>query len=129
MPECRLALAQIVVYLSLAPKSNALEAGYMAAAADAQKMMAEPVPLQIRNATTRLMRDLDYGKGYTYAHDTAEKIARMTCLPESIQGRRYYEPDGLGAEARLKARLQALRDWREGRTDVPPFSSPAYKSR
>ena len=127
MPECKLALMQIVVYLSLAPKSNALEAGYQAAAADAQKMMAEPVPMQIRNAPTRLMKDLDYGKGYTYAHDTEEKIARMTCLPESIQGRRYYEPAGLGAEARLKARLQALRDWREGRTDTPPFSSDAFR--
>jgi putative ATPase len=127
MPECKLALMQIVVYLSLAPKSNALEAGYQAAAADAQKMMAEPVPMQIRNAPTRLMKDLDYGKGYTYAHDTDEKIARMTCLPESIQGRRYYEPAGLGAEARLKARLQALRDWREGRTDTPPFSSDAFR--
>ena len=127
MPECKLALMQIVVYLSLAPKSNALEAGYMAAAADAQKMMAEPVPMQIRNAPTRLMKDLDYGKGYTYAHDTDEKIARMTCLPESIQGHRYYEPAGLGAEARLKARLQALRDWREGRTDTPPFSSDAFR--
>ena len=127
MPECKLALMQIVVYLSLAPKSNALEAGYQAAAADAQKMMAEPVPLQIRNAPTRLMKDLDYGKGYTYAHDTDEKIARMTCLPESIQGHRYYEPAGLGAEARLKARLQALRDWREGRTDTPPFSSDAFR--
>ncbi len=127
MPECKLALMQIVVYLSLAPKSNALEAGYQAAAADAQKMMAEPVPLQIRNAPTRLMKDLDYGKGYTYAHDTDEKIARMTCLPESLNGRRYYEPAGLGAEARLKARLQALRDWREGRTDTPPFSSDAFR--
>ena len=127
MPECKLALMQIVVYLSLAPKSNALEAGYQAAAADAQKMMAEPVPLQIRNAPTRLMKDLDYGKGYTYAHDTDEKIARMTCLPESLNGHRYYEPAGLGAEARLKARLQALRDWREGRTDTPPFSSDAFR--
>ena len=127
MPECKLALMQIVVYLSLAPKSNALEAGYQAAAADAQKMMAEPVPLQIRNAPTRLMKDLDYGKGYTYAHDTDEKIARMICLPESLNGRRYYEPAGLGAEARLKARLQALRDWREGRTDTPPFSSDAFR--
>ena len=126
MPECKLALMQIVVYLSLAPKSNALEAGYQAAAADAQKMMAEPVPMQIRNAPTRLMKDLDYGKGYTYAHDTDEKIARMSCLPESLNGRRYYTPSGLGREANLKARLQAVRDWREGRTDVPPFSSPAY---
>lgn len=126
MPECKLALMQIVVYLSLAPKSNALEAGYFAASKDAQRMMAEPVPLNIRNAPTRLMRDLNYGKGYTYAHDTEEKIARMTCLPDAIKTHRYYEPSGLGAEARYKARLQALRDWREGRSDTPPFSTEAF---
>ena len=72
------------------------------------------------------MKDLDYGKGYSYAHDTEEKIARMTCLPDSLARRRYYNPSGLGAEARFKARLDAVRDWREGRTDTPPFSSPAY---
>ena len=127
MPECKLALMQIVVYLSLAPKSNALEAGYQAAAADAQKMMAEPVPLHIRNAPTRLMKSLDYGKGYTYAHDTDEKIARMTCLPDSLKGRRYYDPAGLGAEARFKARMQAIRDWREGKTETPPFSQDAFR--
>ena len=127
MPECKLALMQIVVYLSLAPKSNALEVGYAAAAKDAQKMMAEPVPLQIRNAPTRLMKNLDYGKDYTYAHDTEEKIARMTCLPDSLLGHRYYNPAGLGAEAKLKARMQAIRDWRDGKTDVPPFSQDAFK--
>ena len=126
MPECNVALAQCVAYLALAPKSNAMEAAYMAAARDAQERMAEPVPLHIRNALTRLMKSLDYGKGYSYAHDTDEKIARMTCLPDSLAGRRYYEPAGLGAEARFKARLAAVRDWREGRTETPPFSSPAY---
>ena len=126
MPECNVALAQCVAYLALAPKSNAMEAAYMAAARDAQERMAEPVPLHIRNAPTRLMKSLDYGKGYSYAHDTDEKIARMTCLPDSLAGRRYYEPAGLGAEARFKARLAAVRDWREGRTETPPFSSPAY---
>ncbi|MBQ9726834.1 MAG: replication-associated recombination protein A [Kiritimatiellae bacterium] len=126
MPECNCALAQIVVYLSLAPKSNALDVAYHRVAADAQARMAEPVPLQIRNAPTRLMKELDYGKGYAYAHDTDEKIARMSCLPDSLAGRRYYEPAGLGAEARMKARLAAVRDWREGRTDVPPFSTPAF---
>jgi putative ATPase len=75
------------------------------------------------------MKELDYGKGYTYAHDTDEKIAKMSCLPESLEGSRYYEPAGTGAEARLKLRLQAVRDWREGRTDVPPFSSSAYTGR
>ena len=127
MPECNVHLTQIVIYLSLAPKSNAMEETYNRAAADAQNMMAEPVPLQIRNAPTRLMKSLDYGKGYTYAHDTDEKIARMSCLPESLQGRRYYTPTGLGREASMKARLQAVRDYREGKTDTPPFSSAAYQ--
>ena len=126
VPECNVHLTQIVVYLALAPKSNAMEAAYLRAASDAQTRMAEPVPLNIRNAPTRLMKELDYGKGYTYAHDTDEKIARMSCLPESLEGRRYYEPCGLGMEARFKARLAAVRDWREGRTDVPPFASAAY---
>ena len=126
VPECNVHLTQIVVYLALAPKSNAMEEAYLRAAADAQDMMAEPVPLQIRNAPTRLMKNLDYGKGYTYAHDTDEKIAKMSCLPEKLEGRRYYTPAGLGREANMKARLAAVRDWREGRTDVPPFTSPAY---
>ncbi|MCR5413199.1 MAG: replication-associated recombination protein A [Kiritimatiellae bacterium] len=126
VPECNVHLTQIVVYLALAPKSNAMEKAYIRAARDAQLKMAEPVPLHIRNAPTRLMKELDYGKGYTYAHDTDEKIARMSCLPESLAGRRYYEPSGLGAEARMKARLKAVRDWREGATDTPPFSTAAY---
>ena len=129
VPECSVHLTQIVVYLALAPKSNAMEEAYSRAAADAQERMAEPVPLQIRNAPTRLMKGLDYGKGYVYAHDTDEKIARMSCLPDALAGRRYYEPAGLGREANLKARLEAVRAWREGRTDVPPFSSPAYTGR
>ena len=129
VPECNVHLTQIVTYLSLAPKSNAMDQAYMRAARDAQERMAEPVPLNIRNAPTRLMKELDYGKGYTYAHDTEEKIARMSCLPDSLQGRRYYTPSGLGREAVMKARLAAVRDWREGRTDVPPFSSPAYLGR
>ena len=129
VPECSVHLTQAVVYLALAPKSNAMEAAYNRAAADAQKMMAEPVPLQIRNAPTRLMKSLDYGKGYVYAHDTDEKIARMSCLPASLEGRRYYTPTGLGREANLKARLEAVRAWREGRTDTPPFASPAYATR
>ena len=129
VPECNVHLTQIVIYLSLAPKSNAMEQAYNRAAADAQERMAEPVPLVIRNAPTRLMKALDYGKGYTYAHDTDEKIARMSCLPESLAGRRYYTPAGLGREANMKARLAAVRDWREGRTDVPPFSTPAFGGR
>ena len=127
MPECKLALTQIVVYLSLAPKSNALDAAYLSAAADAQRMMAEPVPLQIRNAPTRLMKNLGYGRDYEFAHDSDDKITRMSCLPESLAARRYYDPAGLGAEGRLKARLKAIRDWRSGATDTPPFSSDAYR--
>ncbi len=126
VPECNVHLTQIVIYLSLAPKSNAMEETYFRAAADAQNRMAEPVPLAIRNAPTKLMKALDYGKGYTYAHDTEEKIARLSCLPEALVGRRYYTPTGLGREATMKARLQAVRDWREGKTDTPPFSTPAY---
>ncbi len=129
VPECNVHLTEIVVYLSLAPKSNAMEQAYNRAARDAQEMMAEPVPLQIRNAPTRLMKELEYGKGYTYAHDTDEKIARMSCLPDSLAGRRYYTPSGLGREASMKARLKSVRDWREGRTETPPFSTEAYTGR
>ncbi len=129
VPECNVHLTEIVVYLSLAPKSNAMEETYLRAARDAQEMIAEPVPLHIRNAPTRLMKELDYGKGYTYAHDTDEKIARMSCLPESLNGRRYYTPAGLGREGIMKARLKAVRDWREGKTDTPPFSSAAYSGK
>ena len=116
MPECNVHLTQIVTYLSLAPKSNAMEKAYNAAAADAEEMAAEPVPMNIRNAPTRLMREVGYGKGYIYAHDTKEKVARMTCLPDSIKDRRYYLPTGLGAEAKFKERAESLRAWREGRS-------------
>ncbi len=126
VPECNVHLTQIVVYLSLAPKSNAMEEAYLRAAGDAQTRMAEPVPLQIRNAPTRLMKELDYGKGYEYAHDTEAKISRMSCLPESLASRRYYTPCGLGREAQMKQRLAAIRDWREGRTEESPFLSKAY---
>ena len=126
VPECNVHLTEIVIYLALAPKSNAMEETYMRAANDAQNMMAEPVPLHIRNAPTKLMRELDYGKGYTYAHDTEEKIAKMSCLPKALEGRRYYTPSGLGREANMRARLEAVRAWREGRSDVAPFTSTAY---
>jgi len=127
VPECNVHLTQIVVYLALAPKSNAMEEAYLRAAHDAQTLMAEPVPLHIRNAPTRLMKELDYGKGYTYAHDTEEKIVRMSCLPDALKGHRYYTPTGLGREAVQKARLKAIRDWREEKTQTPPFSSDAYR--
>ncbi len=114
MPECNVHLTQIVTYLSLAPKSNAMEVAYLAAARDAKEMLAEPVPMHIRNAPTKLMKDVGYGKGYIYAHDTAEKVARMDCLPKSLNGKRYYEPTGLGGEAKFKARAEQLRAWRAG---------------
>ena len=129
VPECNVHLTQIVVYLALAPKSNAMEEAYLRAASDVRERIAEPVPLHIRNAPTRLMKELDYGKGYSYAHNEKEKIARMTCLPKSLEGQRYYTPAGLGREAVFKARLKAVRDWREGVTDDPPFTGEAYTGR
>ena len=113
MPECSVHLTEAVIYNSLAPKSNAMEVAYMQAASDANRTVAEPVPLQIRNAPTRLMKDLDYGKGYVYAHDTEEKIADMECLPDNLRGREYYHPGDQGFEPRFKERYEAIRKWRE----------------
>lgn len=112
MPECTVHLTHAVVYLSLAPRSNALYKAYEAAKEDALKMLDEPVPLAIRNAPTRLMKELDYGKGYVYAHDTAEKIADLDCLPPSLEGRRYYEPTSAGSEARAKENLERILAWK-----------------
>lgn len=112
MPECSVNLAHAVIYMSLAPKSNAADAAYMAASADAQKMLAEPVPLIIRNAPTRLMKDLEYGKGYQYAHDYEDKLTAMQCLPDSLKDRRYYEPTNQGSEVRLGERLRQIEEWK-----------------
>ena len=112
MPECSVHLTQAVVYMSLAPKSNALYMAYGAAKKDAATMLAEPVPLVIRNAPTKLMKELDYGKGYQYAHDTEDKLADMQCLPDSLAGREYYRPTEEGVESRFKARLQEIKDWK-----------------
>ena len=117
MPECSVNLAHAVVYLALAPKSNALENAYGAAAADAQKMLAEPVPLVIRNAPTRLMADLDYGKGYQYAHDYAEKMTAMQCLPDSLKDKRYYLPTNQGSEARHGERLRQILEWKRAQRE------------
>lgn len=119
MPECTVHLTQAVVYLSLAPKSNALYLAYGRARKDALTQLAEPVPLVIRNAPTRLMEELDYGKGYQYAHDTAEKLTDMQCLPDSLLGREYYRPTTQGLEGRFAARLQEIKEWkrRRGRPD------------
>ena len=113
MPECTVHLTQAVTYLSLAPKSNAMEVAYMSAKEDASKMLAEPVPLVIRNAPTRLMKDLGYGKGYQYAHDTEDKLTNMQCLPDSLLGREYYRPTDQGLESRFKERLQQIKEWKE----------------
>ena len=113
MPECSVHLTQAAVYMSLAPKSNALYAAYESAKKDALKMLAEPVPLVIRNAPTKLMKELNYGKGYQYAHDTKEKLTSMQCLPDSLKDKRYYLPDGKGEEAELKELLEKIIDWKK----------------
>jgi putative ATPase len=109
LPEGALALAQLVVYLAAAPKSNALYMAYGAASREALESRAEPVPLWIRNAPTGLMKDLGYGKGYKYAHDEAEAVAAMDCLPDALAGRRYYAPSERGAEREIAERLEAAR--------------------
>ncbi len=113
MPECSVHLTQAVVYMSLAPKSNALYRAYGQAKVDAQRQLAEPVPMVIRNAVTGLMKELDYGKGYQYAHDTEEKLTNMQCLPDSLLGREYYVPTGQGAEGTFKERLEQVKAWKK----------------
>jgi len=105
MPEANTALTQAVTYLSTAPKSNAVYRAYQKAAADAHADRAEPVPLHLRNAPTRLMKSLEYGKGYQYAHDEADAVTGMDCLPANLSGRKYYEPTDRGFEKELKRRL------------------------
>ncbi len=113
MPECSVHLTEAVVYMSLAPKSNALYTAYEQAKKDALSHLAEPVPLVIRNAPTKLMQELDYGKGYQYAHNTREKLTNMQCLPDSLLGREYYRPTEQGLEARYKERLLQIKDWKK----------------
>ena len=120
MPECSVHLTQAVVYLSLAPKSNALYLAYERAKKDALTQLAEPVPLVIRNAPTRLMQELDYGKGYQYAHDTAEKLTNMQCLPDSLLDREYYRPTDQGVEGRFKTRLGQIKAWKAAHTPRDP---------
>lgn len=112
LPECNVHLAHAVVYLSMAPKSNALEVACNEAMEDIREMPAEPVPMNIRNAPTKLMKDAGYGKGYIYAHDTEEKITKMQCLPDKLKDRTYYHPGVKGAEAEIRERLEAIRKWR-----------------
>ncbi len=112
MPECNVHLTEAVIYMSLAPKSNACDVAYRLASYDAKKMLAEPVPLVIRNAPTKLMKDLDYGKGYQFAHDSEDKLTTMECLPPSLQGKTYYQPGVQGNEIRFKQRLEQIKDWK-----------------
>jgi putative ATPase len=105
MPEGNTALAQAAIYLATAPKSNAVLLAYGAAAHAAQNDVAQPVPLHLRNAPTRLMKQLDYGKGYRYAHEEADAVADMECLPDNLQGRQFYTPTERGFEKEIKRRL------------------------
>ena len=113
MPECNVHLAEAVIYMSLAPKSNSCDVAYQLASTDAKKMLAEPVPLVIRNAPTKLMKNLHYGEGYQYAHDTDAKLTTVDCLPESLLGKTYYRPGILGNEARFKQRLEQIKEWKK----------------
>ncbi len=113
MPECSVHLTHAVVYMSMAPKSNSLYMAYETAKKDALSQLAEPVPMVIRNAPTRLMKELEYGKGYQYAHDTAEKLTDMQCLPDSLLGREYYKPTEQGLEAKYKQRLETIKEWKK----------------
>ncbi|MBQ3450129.1 MAG: replication-associated recombination protein A [Synergistaceae bacterium] len=113
MPECSVNLTQIVIHLSITPKSNSVDMAYIAAREDALKHSNEPVPLHIRNAPTRLMRELDYGKGYQYAHDYDERLTAMQCLPDSLIGREYYHPTEQGSESRYKTRLEEIKNWKK----------------
>ncbi|MDE7259476.1 MAG: replication-associated recombination protein A, partial [Lachnospiraceae bacterium] len=115
MPECDVNLTHAVVYLSMAPKSNALYVAYGKAREGARTMLAEPVPLQIRNGVTELMQSLHYGEGYQYAHDTEEKLTDMTCLPDSLKDKTYYLPQDQGQESAVRKRLDQIKEFRRNR--------------
>ncbi|MFY9676433.1 MAG: replication-associated recombination protein A, partial [Terriglobales bacterium] len=117
MPEGNLALAQAVVYLCASPKSNALYTAYSAVLQDVEETAAQPVPLHLRNAPTKLMKGLGYGKGYEYAHDTEAKVADMQCLPDSLQNRTYYHPTNEGVEKRIAERLAEIKRLKHGISD------------
>ena len=114
MPECTVHLTQAVIHMSIAPRSNALDVAYMRARKDALEHLAEPVPEVIRNAPTKLMKELGYGKGYQYAHDAENnlKLTNMQCLPDALKGREYYSPTEQGQEAKYKARLDKIKEWK-----------------
>ena len=112
MPECNTALAQLVTYMAAAPKSNAVYLAYGAAARDALRDEAAPVPLHLRNAPTKLMKELDFGKGYQYAHDADDATTDMSCLPDGLTHRRYYNPTDRGLEPKLREALERARQKR-----------------
>ena len=116
MPEGNTALAQAAIYLATAPKSNAVYRAYSAAAEAATRDAAEPVPLHLRNAPTRLMKQLEYGKGYRYAHDEADAVSEMDCLPSNLQGRTFYEPTERGFEKEIKRRLERWNEIKKGKS-------------
>ena len=113
VPECNVHLTEAVIYMALAPKSNAMETAYLTARKDALEHLAEPVPLVIRNAETSLMKDIGYGKGYQYAHDYKDKLTTMQCLPDSLKDKTYYHPTEQGVEGRFKQRLEYIKEWKK----------------
>jgi putative ATPase len=117
MPEGNTALAQAAIYLATAPKSNAVYQAYNRAAEDAETDVAQPVPLHLRNAPTKLMKQLEYGKGYRYAHDEADAVADMSCLPEALQDRKYYQPRERGFEKEIKRRLDGWEEIKKKRRE------------
>jgi putative ATPase len=126
MPEGNLALAQAVVYLSVAPKSNALYTAYSNVQQDVEHTAAQPVPLHLRNAPTQLMKNVGYGQGYQYAHELESKVADMQCLPDNLSGRQYYFPTSEGAERRVRERLEEIKRLRQ---DLPPESEKTIPAR
>jgi putative ATPase len=129
MPEGNTALAQAAIYLATAPKSNAVYRAYGAAAADAHNDVAQPVPLHLRNAPTRLMKQLDYGKGYQYAHDAADALTGMSCLPPALEGRKYYDPPERGFEKEIKRRLDGWAEIKKQRAASSAEQSAAKESK
>ena len=117
MPECDVHLTEAVIYLSLAPKSNAVYKARLAAEEDVKKTIDEPVPLQIRNAPTKLMKDLGYGKGYQLAHYAKDKLTTMKTMPPSLEGHEYYLPTSQGHEDRFKKRLEQIKEWHREHDD------------
>jgi putative ATPase len=129
MPEGNLALAQAVVYLSVAPKSNALYSAYSDVQLDVERTAAEPVPLHLRNAPTPLMKSIGYGQGYQYAHELEGKVADMQCLPDNLRERQYYFPTGEGVERRIRERMEEIKRVRQGRAENAPKAGPPTTKR